>query len=543
MNESAVSNVGASFDALCYLTVEPSFQADALSIAAQNFRNPVFVIQSPTTGAIGVAFEGVNLQPVAGSAQYKMLGWLPALYPEWLGDRTFNEVHGTRFPYVTGAMANGIATTRIVIEMSRNGFLGFFGAAGLNVDQIEKAVLELKAQLGDTTPWGCNLIHSPSEPTVEAATADLYIREGVRRVEAAAFMSLTPSIVRYAITGLGLDAAGNITRKNQVFAKISRAEVARKFLEPAPRNIVQKLLDGGLITAQEAELSAHVAIAEDIIVESDSGGHTDNRPLTVLFPIIMQLRDQIAQEQGYRRAIRVGAAGGIGVPSAAAAAFAMGAAFVLTGTVNQACVESGLDASGKDMLAKADMADVMMAPAADMFEMGVDVQVLKRGTMFASRARKLYDLYRTYPSLDAIPADQREQTESKILRQTFREAWQATRDYWIARDPHEVERAESDPKHQMALVFRAYLGQSSRWAINGMNDRASDFQIWCGPAMGAFNTWTQGTFLEQPENRTVVQVARNLMEGAGVATRAQQLRTFGAPVPTQAFEFKPRPLT
>jgi trans-AT polyketide synthase/acyltransferase/oxidoreductase domain-containing protein len=216
---------------------------------------------------------------------------------------------------------------------------------------------------------------------------------------------------------------------------------------------------------------------------------------------------------------------------------------VLTGTVNQACVESGLDASGKDMLAKADMADVMMAPAADMFEMGVDVQVLKRGTMFASRARKLYDLYRTYPSLDAIPADQREQTESKILRQTFREAWQATRDYWIARDPHEVERAESDPKHQMALVFRAYLGQSSRWAINGMNDRASDFQIWCGPAMGAFNTWTQGTFLEQPENRTVVQVARNLMEGAGVATRAQQLRTFGAPVPTQAFEFKPRPLT
>ena len=33
------------------------------------------------------------------------------------------------------------------------------------------------------------------------------------------------------------------------------------------------------------------------------------------------------------------------------------------------------------------MADVMMAPSADMFEMGVKVQVLKTGTMFAMRAR------------------------------------------------------------------------------------------------------------------------------------------------------------
>ncbi|MEZ4459126.1 MAG: PfaD family polyunsaturated fatty acid/polyketide biosynthesis protein [bacterium] len=370
----------------------------------------------------------------------------------------------------------------------------------------------------------------------------LYIREGVTRVEAAAFMGLTPAIVRYAVHGLALDAAGNITRRNQVFAKISRAEVARKFLEPAPAAILQKLLNDGLITAQEAELAGRVPIAEDIIVESDSGGHTDNRPLGVLFPIIRQLRDDIAAERQYTRPIRVGAAGGLGVPSAVAAAFSMGAAFVLTGTVNQACVESGLDQSGKEMLAKADMADVIMAPAADMFEMGVDVQVLKRGTMFASRARKLYELYRNYPSLDAIPADQREQVESKILKQTFREAWASTRDYWAARDMHEVHRAESDPKHQMALVFRAYLGQSSRWAINGVSDRASDFQIWCGPAMGSFNTWTQGTFLQEPQNRTVVQVARNLMEGACVATRAQQLRTFGAAVPTQAFEFKPRPL-
>src|SRR5262245_3265920 len=38
-----------------------------------------------------------------------LVGWLPPLYPEWLGDRSFAEAHGIRFPYATGSMANGIA--------------------------------------------------------------------------------------------------------------------------------------------------------------------------------------------------------------------------------------------------------------------------------------------------------------------------------------------------------------------------------------------------------------------------------------------------
>ncbi len=81
----------------------------------------------------------------------------------------------------------------------------------------------------------------------------------------------------------------------------------------------------------------------------------------------------------------------------------MGAAYVVTGSVNQACVESGTSDAVRKMLAEAGQADVTMAPAADMFEMGVKVQVLKRGTMFAMRAAKLYELYRAYPSLGSDP--------------------------------------------------------------------------------------------------------------------------------------------
>ncbi|MFT4706038.1 MAG: trans-AT polyketide synthase/acyltransferase/oxidoreductase domain-containing protein, partial [Bradymonadia bacterium] len=112
--------------------------------------------------------------------------------------------------------------------------------------------------------------------------------------------------------------------------------------------------------------------------------------------------------------------------------------------------------------------------------------------------------------------------------------------FWQGRDAREVERAERDPKHKMALVFRSYLGQSSRWAIAGEEDRRADYQIWCGPAMGAFNSWTRGTALDSAAARSVSQVGLNLMEGAAVVTRATQLRAFGAPVPAAAFDFVPR---
>jgi trans-AT polyketide synthase, acyltransferase and oxidoreductase domains len=60
--------------------------------------------------------------------------------------------------------------------------------------------------------------------------------------------------------------------------------------------------------------------------------------------------------------------------------------------------------------------------------------------------------------------------------------------------------------------------------------------------MGAFNAWTAGSFLAEPANREVAQVARNLLEGAAAATRAHQFRTYGVPVPPEAFRYRPRPL-
>ena len=525
-------------------TAAPAFAGAAIVEALAHVREPAFIVRHPQTGSLGVAVGGhVGADPAPhGRAAWPVWGQLPPLYPEWLGERSFAEVHGVRFPYVTGAMANGIATTKLVAAAGRAGFLGFFGAAGLGYGRVEQAVAELASELGDEAPWGCNLIHSPQEPALEDAVAELYIERGVRKVSAAAFMALTPAIVRYAVAGLRQDPQGRILRPRQVFAKVSRLEVARHFLQPAPASMLTLLQERGQITALEAQLAAHVPIAEDITVESDSGGHTDNRPLAALLPSVLALRDQIVAEREYQRPIRVGAAGGIGTPGAVASAFSLGAAYVLTGSVNQACVESGLDPAGREMLATAGIADVIMAPAADMFELGVEVQVLRRGTLFGVRARRLYELFRAHPTWEDIPAADQRKVETQLLKASFADAWASTAAFWQQRDPAEIAKAEADPRHKLALVFRSYLGQSSRWAIVGDPTRRSDYQIWCGPAMGAFNAWVAGSFLQAPEARTAVQVARNLMEGAAVITRAQQLRSYGVPVPAAGFDFRPRPL-
>ena len=170
----------------------------------------------------------------------------------------------------------------------------------------------------------------------------------------------------------------------------------------------------------------------------------------------------------------------------------MGAAYVVTGSVNQSCVEAGTSDAVRRMLAQAQQADIAMAPAADMFEMGVKVQVLKRGTLFAMRAAKLYELYRAHESLDRLPDAERANLEKTIFRAPLEEIWQQTKEFFAKRDPSRIERAERDPKQKMALVFRWYLGMSSQWANQGEPARTVDYQIWCGPAMAAFNDWVRG---------------------------------------------------
>ena len=512
-----------------------SFDAAGVRGRLSDLAQPCFIVRAE--GQVGLTAAG---QPAYGQASggVELLGALPPLPIEHLGDPAFRTAHGVRYAYAAGAMANGISSVDLVMALGQAGMITSFGAAGLVPARVEDAIRRIQAAL-PTGPYAFNLIHSPSEEALESRAVELYLRYAVRTVEASAFLHLTPHIVRYRAAGLGLDPSGKITISNRVIAKISRREVAEPFMRPAPDTLLASLVESGTITPLQARLAAQVPMADDITVEADSGGHTDNRPLVCLLPSIIALRDEIQAQQGYPYAVRVGAGGGIGTPAAALAAFMMGAAYVVTGSVNQACVESGASPHARRLLAEAGMADVIMAPAADMFELGVKVQLLKRGTFFPMRAQKLYDMYQKYASLEEIPPAERDQLERQIFRRPLEAIWQETEAFFAERDPDQIRRAADNPKRRMALVFRWYLGLSSRWTTSGEPGREMDYQIWCGPAMGAFNDWVRGSYLETPESRHAADVARQILTGAAYLYRVQQLRAYGVGLPAELGSYRP----
>jgi trans-AT polyketide synthase/acyltransferase/oxidoreductase domain-containing protein len=485
--------------------------------------NPLWVVSQ--NKKLGLASEG-HLVIAGEDNALPLLASAPPLPIENLGSTDFCKTYHTCCAFYAGSMANGISSEDMVIALGREGFLASFGSGGLSPVRIEAAILKIQAALPDG-PYAFNLLNSPNEPALELKAVELYLKHGVHTIEASAYLTLTSSLVWYRAAGLSLGPSNEVIINNHIIAKLSRKEVARKFLEPAPPDILNRLAVEGRITEQQALLAQQVPMADDITVEADSGGHTDNRPLVCLIPALRMLRDELQAKHLFSIPVRIGAAGGIGTPEAALAAYILGADYVVTGSINQNCTEAGASEHTRNLLVQAEMTDVAMAPAGDMFEMGVRVQVLKRGTMFAMRAQKLYELYSRYESLDEIPAKEREKLEKQVFKMSFDAVWSECVDFFTERDPRQIDRASNSPKDKMALVFRWYLGLSSRWSNSGEKGREMDYQIWCGPAMGAFNDWVRGTPLSELSNRSVAAVTRQILIGCAYLYRLRLLEMQG----------------
>ncbi len=495
----------------------------------QNLHLPCYAIQQGQDFIL----NNEGTQDVANIQAY-----LPSFVAGQLGDPEFKAFYGVNYAYMAGAMANGIASEELVIAMGKQGLLASFGAGGLGLDRVESAIQTIQQALPNQS-YVFNFIHNPTEAAIEWGTVELYLKYGINRIEAAAFFKMTPSLVYYRVKGLALNPQNQIVINNKLIAKVSRREVATVFMQPAPADILQKLFAQGLISQQQVELASYVPMADDIIVEADSGGHTDNRPLCALLPSIIALRDELQANYNYGHLIRVGAGGGIGTPDAVLATFMMGASFVVTGSVNQSCVEAGASEHTRKILAQAGMADVVMAPASDMFERGIKLQVLKKGTLFPMRAQKLYELYVAYNGIEDIPSDEVQRLEKQVFQDSLDNIWQQTVAFFQKRDPNVIAKAENNPKRKMALIFRWYLGLSSRWSNAGVKGREFDYQIWCGPAMGAFNDWVASTYLQDYAQRNVADVALHLLFGAAYQYRVQALRTQGVYLPVEYQRYKP----
>ncbi|WP_276736073.1 ACP S-malonyltransferase [Bacillus sp. (in: firmicutes)] len=427
---------------------------------------------------------------------------------ESLGSAEFKEDYHLTYAYLAGGMYRGIASKEMVVKLSRAGMMGFFGTGGLSLNEVEDAILTIQGELRKGQAYGINLVHNMKHTESEEKMIDLLLKHQVKTVEASAFLSVTPALVRYRAKGVKRNPNGDIKCSNRLIAKISRPEVAESFLSPAPENMLQKLLGENKITANEAELLRNIPMADDICVEADSGGHTDGGVAYSLMPAMTSLRDEMMKKYQYPKKIRVGAAGGIGTPDAAMAAFMLGADFIVTGSINQCTVEAATSDKVKDLLQQMNVQDTAYAPAGDMFESGSKVQVLKKGVFFPARASKLYELYQRYGSIRELDAKMLTQLEEKYFKRTIEDIY---KDITMHYPAAEIEKAEQNPKHKMALIFRWYFRNSSNLAISGSDHSKVDYQIHCGPALGAFNQWVKGSELENWRNRHVDEIGKKLM--------------------------------
>ncbi|TVT86185.1 ACP S-malonyltransferase [Pseudomonas sp. H3(2019)] len=435
-----------------------------------------------------------------------------ALNAQTLGCSDFRRRYGLRFAYIAGAMFRGIGSTAMVSKMAQAGMLGFFGAGGLSAERIEQAILRLKVALPADAKWGMNLLHAPEDVGREQAAVDLYLKHDVRYVEAAGYLRMTAPLIEFRFKHMEQDDQGRAQPLRHVVAKVSRPEIARQFLQPAPAALVDKLLQEGRLSPAEAELARSHPVCDALCLEADSGGHTDGGNLNVLLPQMMILRDQVMSEHGYPYRIAVGAAGGIGTPHAAMSAFVMGADFIVTGSINQCSPQADTSDSVKDMLSEVEVQDTAYAPAGDMFELGARVQVLKKGTLFSARGNKLHQLYKQCNSLDEIDGKTRASIEKFYFNRSFEQVWEETHSYFASLGKHdEIEKATRDPKHKMALVFRWYFAHSIRLAVNGETADRANYQVHCGPALGAFNSVVRGTPLQDWRKRHVDSIALWLM--------------------------------
>ncbi|SES15600.1 trans-AT polyketide synthase, acyltransferase and oxidoreductase domain-containing protein [Streptomyces qinglanensis] len=455
---------------------------------------------TPAPGPIARAPEPVG--PTAGSSAAGPVAAAPAVagpgsaagWPDadgaaeftGLGAASFRARYGLRHACVAGSMYGGVSGPDLLSRLAKSGGMGFYGAGGLTPAEVESGLGTVVAGLGRDNPYGAALPYQQADPEGELALAELYLRLGVRVVEASGHLEITPALVKFRLKG------------GAVLAKVNRTDLAEQLLSPAPADVVRHLREHGHLTAEEAADAGSVPVATDLVVEAGAGWLSSPASVATVLPSVLRLRDRLAA--GARQRVHVGAAGGIGTPEAAAAALFMGAEFLLTGSINQCTVEAATSPHTKDILQSLSVHDVDDAPWPEMFELGVRNTVVRKGVFYPAKAAKLHQLWRAHDRWQDIDPGTRDEIERRYLRRPFAEALAAA-------------GPGGSPKQDMAAVFRSYLVQGLALARQGDTTRKVDYHIPCGPAMGAFNDWVRGTELEPWQRRNIDTITEHLLGG------------------------------
>lgn len=439
---------------------------------------------------------------------------------EMLGSDGFKADHRVRYAYLAGGMHKGVSSVDMVANMARRGFLASLGTFGLPATEVVERLAALRSALPNGEPFAVNIFSNIAEPDSERQLLDVCMKHGITTVEASGYTHVTPALVRFRLSGLRL-VDGKIETAHRIIVKLSQLETAASFLQPASDRLITDLVARGEISREQADLARGIPLADDICLESEGGWYSERGGGWLLFPALRTLRDEMQRDFGYARRPRIGLSGGIGDPDTAAAAFFLGADFIVTGTINQCTVEAGTSDLVKDMLQDCGLQDTIFAPGGELFEFGAQIQFLRKGVFFPARANKLYLLYQSLGSVEELDAKTRTQLEEKYFGKALEEVWKDVAAYWQARMPDELTRAAQNPRYKLLLLLRWYFKRAAEAAHFGRADEKVQFSIPCSTAMGTFNHWVRGTELQSWRNRRVADIALHLLHETGQSLQAR----------------------
>jgi len=115
-------------------------------------RLPLYMVEKNGTTvpeSCGIGVPGMGQSEPGG---VRLAGYAPPCLPENLGDPDFCADLGIRYPYLAGSMAKGISSVAMLEELGREGMLGFFGAAGLPLAEVEAAIVRRTSSIPPANP-------------------------------------------------------------------------------------------------------------------------------------------------------------------------------------------------------------------------------------------------------------------------------------------------------------------------------------------------------------------------------------------------------
>lgn len=429
-----------------------------------------------------------------------------------LGSKEFVKDYAVKYPYVAGSMCHGISSAQLVIKMAQAGFLSFLGNNGLPLARIQELIITTKKHLYKDENFGINVDYFAGNSSRKMALIDLSIKHGVHVIEVSNYDQIGLELVKYRANGLEMKN-GQITINNKILIKTSLSKTAALFMQPAPLHLLEKLLQQKDITEQQFQLCQQIPMADDICVEGD-GAWINRQAVTMIkLPEFMRLRHKFSKKQSnmFKHAgqIRIGASGGMGTPEAVAMVFAMGADFIVTGSINQCTVEARISDHAKHILQETTTDDTTYAISGELFESGAKSQIINKGSYFSARAQKLYDIYRLHDGLNDVDKKTKKHIEQHFFQ---RDCDSIIDEIMTHADSKEKAAINNNEKLKMLKVFQWYFNHSRTLAIEGHQKQQKNYQIYCGPSMGAFNQWLEGGPFEKWQNRHVDQIAALLMD-------------------------------